>query len=185
MPRSNFYWEMSVEAVKRKEKGESTYRIHSTVQQEGGGQRWKHKFPSPHLTHLFICLYPLPVLPALISRLVSQCPEPPYIIVLRVVIEEIHWQWSKLFHFSQTISTREIAWSVAKKYFCTSLLSLSTLSITSSIKCMCMYLQLLQMCVCVIVWGKTFIKIKRKTDQTCHEVKDRTYICIAYKHGRT
>lgn len=36
MPQSNFYWEMSIEAVKRKEKGESTYSIHSTVQQEGG-----------------------------------------------------------------------------------------------------------------------------------------------------
>ena len=39
MPRSNFYWEMSGEAVKRKEKGESTYSIHSTVQQDGGGVR--------------------------------------------------------------------------------------------------------------------------------------------------
>lgn len=37
MPQSNFYWETSGDAVKREEKGESTYSIHSTVQQEGGG----------------------------------------------------------------------------------------------------------------------------------------------------
>lgn len=57
MPRSNFYWEMSVEAVKRKEKGESTYRIHSTVQQEGGEATMKAQIPFSPLNsfiHLFV-----------------------------------------------------------------------------------------------------------------------------------
>lgn len=69
MPQSNFYWEMSVEAVKRKEKGESTYSIHSTVQQEGrgcGGRgTMKAQIPFSPLNsfiHLFVPtpLFPLP-----------------------------------------------------------------------------------------------------------------------------
>lgn len=112
MPWSDFYWEMSVEAVKRKEKGESTYSTHSTVQQEGVGcgvwGRWKHKFPSPHLTHLFICLFPLPSLSLSLARSLarsvsraslyncSQCDE-----------TEIRWQWSKRFHFRHTLSARD------------------------------------------------------------------------------
>ncbi len=36
MPWSNFYWEMSVDAVKREEKGQSTYSTHSTVRQDAG-----------------------------------------------------------------------------------------------------------------------------------------------------
>lgn len=41
MPRSNFYWETSGGALKRKDGGAregTTYRTHSTVQQEGGGE---------------------------------------------------------------------------------------------------------------------------------------------------
>lgn len=87
MPLSDFYWEMSGEAVKRKEKGESTYSIHSTVQQNGGG-RAKAQIPFSPLNsfiHLFVLSPSLSLTPALASLSASQCPKPPYIIVLSVL----------------------------------------------------------------------------------------------------
>lgn len=117
MPQSNFYWEMSGEAVKHKEKRESTYSIHSTVQQEGVGG-WKHKFPSLHLTHLFICLYPLPSLSHSCPRL-SFCLSASQASLYNCsecVETGIHWQRSRLRHSRHSTSTRQNLWPVTKKH---------------------------------------------------------------------
>lgn len=116
MPRSNFYWEMSVEAVKRKGKGESTYSTHSTVRQWGGGGAMKAQIPFSPLNsfiHLFVPSLPPPLSPILVSLPVSQCPEPPYIIVLSVIRQRFADSGANCFTSDRQYQL-EISWPVAE-----------------------------------------------------------------------
>lgn len=86
MPRSNFYWETSGEAVKRKDRGGRPLIAHIRLSNRREGVRGlegtvKAQIPFSPLNsfiHLFVpspsCLIPL-------AHSLSVCPQPPYIIV--------------------------------------------------------------------------------------------------------